>query len=211
MTAEAEAGSHLTIERTSLGATDIRISPLGIGTWQWGDRMVWSYGQGGFSDDDLHAGFQAALTGGINFFDTAEVYGSGRSETLLGQFIRSAVQQPGQTASGIVVATKFMPYPWRLSRKELVSALRRSLKRLGLERVDLYQVHQPIPPLPPETWAAGLADAAGEGLVHAVGSRTTPKTGCAGLTTRSPSAASPWPPTRLNTASWCRTPNETAY
>jgi aryl-alcohol dehydrogenase-like predicted oxidoreductase len=164
-----ETESHLIIDRTSLGVTNIRISPLGIGTWQWGDRMFWNYGQGEFSDDDLHAGFQAALSGGINFFDTAESYGSGHSETLLGEFIRSAAQQPGPAASEIVVATKFMPYPWRLSRKELLAALRRSLKRLGLERVDLYQVHQPIPPLSPETWAAGLADAAGEGLVRAVG------------------------------------------
>ena len=161
-----EVDEHTVLDRVPLGSTSIRISPLGIGTWQWGDRMFWNYGQGEFNDADLHAGFRAALSAGVNFFDTAEVYGSGRSETLLGEFIRTDNPQP---AEPLVVATKFMPYPWRLSRKELVRALRRSLKRLGLDHVDLYQVHQPIPPLPPETWAAGLADAAGEGLVRAVG------------------------------------------
>ena len=162
----AEASEQLILDRVPLGSTSIRISPLGIGTWQWGDRMFWNYGQGEFNDADLRAGFRAAVAAGINFFDTAEVYGSGRSETLLGEFMRSDNPPP---ASPLVVATKFMPYPWRLSRKELVKALRHSLKRLGLDHVDLYQVHQPIPPLPPETWAAGLADALGEGLVRAVG------------------------------------------
>jgi aryl-alcohol dehydrogenase-like predicted oxidoreductase len=164
----AEAESPYIVDRVSLGETKVLVSPLGIGTWQWGDRTYWNYGRGEFSDEDLHAGFQAALSSGINFFDTAEIYGGGRSETLLGSFVHSPTP-PGTQRSDIVVATKFMPYPWRLSPKTLVSALRGSLRRLGLERVDLYQIHQPIPPLPPETWAAALAGAVSEGLVRAVG------------------------------------------
>ena len=156
-------------ERIVLGATNIRISPLGIGTWQWGDKLVWNYGTGDYNDADIQAGFERALAAGINFFDSAETYGSGHSETLLGQFIRRANQEGKTPLDGIVVASKFMPYPWRLSSKELVAALKRSLKRLGLERIDLYQVHQPLPPHPPETWATCLADVASEGLVQAVG------------------------------------------
>jgi aryl-alcohol dehydrogenase-like predicted oxidoreductase len=149
-------------ERIQLGKTDLQISPLGIGTWQWGDRMVWGYGQGGYSDDDLRAGFEDSLQAGINFFDTAEMYGGGRSETLLGQYVRAS-RVP------VVVATKYMPYPWRLRKSNLREALLRSLNRLGLEKVDLYQIHWPFPPRPVETWADALADVVQAGLVNAVG------------------------------------------
>ncbi len=145
----------------SLGAADVKVNPLGIGTWQWGDRIFWGYSRS-YSDVDLRAAFDATLAAGISFFDTAELYGGGRSEQLLGEFIRSS----GQSAS---VATKFMPYPWRLRRASLVAALRRSLDRLGLPRVDLYQIHWPFPPVPIETWADALADAVEAGLARAVG------------------------------------------
>ena len=60
-----------------LGKTDIRISPVGLGTWQWGDRAMWSYGTT-HTDDDIHEAFRKSIEGGINFFDTAEVYGNRR-------------------------------------------------------------------------------------------------------------------------------------
>jgi len=149
-------------ELITLGSSELRISPLGIGTWAWGDRLFWGYGRGGYTDADLEAAFQISLGAGINFFDTAEVYGRGRSERLLGQFVRAADDQ-------IVVATKFFPYPWRWRRASLLRALQGSLERVGLERVDLYQIHWPYPPVPLETWMAGLADAVDAGLARAVG------------------------------------------
>ena len=144
-----------------LGKTDIQISRIGLGTWQWGDRLFWSYGKT-HTESDVQAAFQASLEAGICFFDTAEVYGNGRSEQLLGEFIHN-VEQP------LVIATKYMPFPWRLWKGRLRSALRASLNRLGLERVDLYQIHMPLPPLPVEIWADALADAVEAGLVRAVG------------------------------------------
>jgi len=144
-----------------LGKTDIQISRIGLGTWQWGDRMFWSYGKT-HTEGDVQAAFQVSLEAGIRFFDTAEVYGNGRSEQLLGQFIQN-VEQP------VVIATKFTPFPWRLWKSRLRAALRASLHRLGLERVDLYQIHWPFPPLPIEVWADGLADVVEAGLVKAVG------------------------------------------
>lgn len=150
------------LERIPLGPTDIQISPLGIGTWAWGDTLFWQYGKGGYTDADLKAAYQASLAYGINFFDTAEVYGRGRSETLLGQFSREA-------GWPVVIASKFFPYPWRLRRSEVLSALRASLRRLGLAQLDLYQVHWPFPPVPIETWMEGMADAVEAGLVRAVG------------------------------------------
>ena len=153
-------------EAISLGRTGIRISPLGLGTWQWGDRMMWSYGKT-HTDADIHEVFQVSLEAGINFFDTAEIYGKGRSERLLGEYLHEPGGPPRLTP--LVVATKFMPFPWRLRKGALRSALAASLARLGLERVDLYQIHWPFPPIPIETWAGALADAVEAGLTRAVG------------------------------------------
>jgi aryl-alcohol dehydrogenase-like predicted oxidoreductase len=67
------------------------------------------------------------------------------------------------------VATKFVPFPWRLRKQNLLDALRASLDRLGLKQVDLYQLHFPFPPIPIETWMDGLADAVQAGFARAVG------------------------------------------
>src|SRR5258707_12021619 len=80
-----------------------------------------------------------------------------RSEKLLGQFMQGSTQN-------VVVATKFFPLPWRFSRWQLVSALRGSVKRLRLARVNLYQIHWPSPLMPVERAAAALADAVEAGL-----------------------------------------------
>ena len=85
-----------------LGKTDIRISPLGLGTWQWGDRMMWGYGKT-YTDSDIHGAFHISLQSGINFFDTAEVYGKGRSEQLLGACLQEARQSA--LIAPLVVAT----------------------------------------------------------------------------------------------------------
>jgi aryl-alcohol dehydrogenase-like predicted oxidoreductase len=148
-------------EQIALGPTDIQISPLGIGTWQWGDRFYWGYGNS-YNEADIDASFRAALDAGINFYDTAEMYGFGQSERL----VSAAMRKAGQPA---VIATKFMPFPWRLRKKNLHDALRGSIERLGVERVDLYQMHWPFPPVSIERWMDAMADAHEAGLVRAVG------------------------------------------
>ena len=77
-----------------LGRTGIEVSALGIGTWAWGERL-WGYGSS-YADPDLQEAFRVALAEGITLFDTAEIYGWGRSEQLLGRFIAES----GATASG---------------------------------------------------------------------------------------------------------------
>lgn len=134
---------------------------IGTGTWQWGDKLVWGFG-GDYSDADVREAFGAALDAGITLFDTAEIYGWGKSEKLLGQFIR-------ESGADVLVATKFFPFPWRLLKGQLIRALRGSLNRLGMTSVDLYQIHFPAPPIPVETWTQGLADALDLGLTRAVG------------------------------------------
>lgn len=153
-----ELSSETTVE---LGKTGLQIPKLGIGAWAWGERLFWGFGRG-YGKEDVREAFRTAMDSGINFFDTAEAYGRGRSEQLLGEFIQES-ERP------VIVATKFMPYPWRLWKSRLLTALRGSLRRLGLERVDLYQIHWPFPPIPIETWVDGLADAVESGMVRAVG------------------------------------------
>ncbi len=151
-----------TPDRVALGQTDLRISALGIGTWAWGDSLFWGYGGKSYTDQDLQQAFQTCLEQGVTFFDTAEIYGLGQSERLLGQFLQ-------ETSSDLVMATKFMPLPWRLSAKSLTDALRQSLKRLDMARVDLYQIHWPFPPMAIEVWVNALADAVDQGLTRTVG------------------------------------------
>ncbi len=148
-------------EQVALGPTDIRISPLGIGAWSWGDRFYWGYGRS-YTEADIQAAFDAGVAAKINLFDTAEVYGFGQSERLLGRFAKASGQP-------VIIASKFMPLPWRLRRASLAGALRGTLERLGVESVDLYQMHWPSPPIAIETWMDAMADAVEAGLVRAVG------------------------------------------
>lgn len=134
---------------------------MGLGTWQWGDRLIWQFGQT-HKDDDCRAAFQTSLEAGIRFVDTAEVYGSGRSERLLGQFLK-------ETEQPVLVATKFFPMPWRLTKQTLPGALKHSLERIGVESVDLYQVHWPSPLLKMEVMADGLAACVESGMTRTVG------------------------------------------
>ncbi len=134
---------------------------MGLGAWQWGDRLIWQYGQN-YSDEDCRGAFQVSLEQGIRFIDTAEVYGSGRSERLLGQFMRES-EQP------VLIATKYFPFPWRLTKNSLIRALKRSMERIGVETMDLYQIHQPFSLLPVDTLMGALAEAVQQGLARTVG------------------------------------------
>ncbi len=144
-----------------LGPNGPQIGVLGIGTMAWGARLLWGYGRD-FTDLDLRAAFEIALSAGITFCDTAEVYARGLSERLLGQFVNEA-------EADVVVATKYFPFPWRFGRRRVIKALRGSLERLDMEQLDLYQIHWPVPFVSIETLMEGLADAVEEGLTRTVG------------------------------------------
>jgi aryl-alcohol dehydrogenase-like predicted oxidoreductase len=90
------------------------------------------------------------------------VYGNGRSEQLLGQFLK-------QTDQPVLVATKFFPLPWRFRKPALPRALKGSLARLGLESVDLYQIHWPALLMGNDAIADGLAECVKSGLTRTVG------------------------------------------
>jgi len=146
-----------------LGKSGVRVRPLGTGCWAWGDRLFWGYGRD-YHQEDIRQAFRISLEQGIDFFDTAEVYGFGQSEMYLGSFI-----QEFGAGRRIIVATKYLPYPWRVTPRAVVRTLQSSLRRLRLAAVDLYQVHRPIPPAGVEMWMQGMAEAVREGLARAVG------------------------------------------
>ncbi len=134
---------------------------MGLGAWQWGDRIVWQYGFG-YGDEDVKGAFETSVHEGIRFVDTAEAYGYGLSERLLGRFI-------AETDQPILVATKFFPFPWRFRKNSLAGALRSSLGRIGVESVDLYQIHWPAVTMSTDTLMDGLALCVKEGLTRTVG------------------------------------------
>ncbi|MBD2363499.1 aldo/keto reductase [Anabaena minutissima FACHB-250] len=150
------------METITLGKNGPSVTPLCIGTWAWGDKLFWNYGDD-YGVEQLQAAFTAALEAGVTFFDTAEVYGLGLSEKFLGQFLRQT-QQPVQ------IATKFGPLPWRFSGQSVIDALTDSLNRLQLESIALYQVHWPFAFfLSQETLLNTLADEVKRGRIAAVG------------------------------------------
>jgi aryl-alcohol dehydrogenase-like predicted oxidoreductase len=151
-----------------LPGTDIAIAPLGVGTWAWGDRAVW--GMGGYdarlTEASIRDAWEASIDAGATFFDTAEVYGDGESERIIGALLAADPDR----ASKVAIATKFMPMPWKVNvRRSLLSSLRASLDRLGREAVELYQIHGPISLRGQGALADALADAHAAGLVRAVG------------------------------------------
>ncbi|NDJ17160.1 aldo/keto reductase [Myxacorys almedinensis A] len=120
----------------TLGTTDVTVPPLAIGTWAWGDSLFWGYGKE-YSEPQLKEAFDAAIASGVNFFDTAEIYGLGNSERFLGQFMK-------QTEQPVSIASKYMPLPWRFSAQSVHDAITDSLNRLQVEHIALYQVHMPF-------------------------------------------------------------------
>lgn len=134
---------------------------MGLGAWQWGDRIIWQYGHG-YGVEEVRRAFEASIHEGIYFIDTAELYGNGLSERLLGRFLK-------ETDQPVLVATKFFPLPWRLGKAALPRALKGSLARLGVENVDLYQIHWPSPLMSTETMMEGMAECVQSGMARTAG------------------------------------------
>ena len=151
------------LQKIKLGASNVLVAPLGTGTWSWGDKFYWGFGSG-YGEAEVRAAFDASIDAGIDLFDTAEVYGFGASEKFIAQFVRTHPAHPN-----IQIATKFFPMPWRLTRGQIVAALRGSLKRLQTDCVDLYQIHWSSPLLSIDTMMDGMAEAVKKGLTRAVG------------------------------------------
>ena len=150
------------MEQIALGQNAVSVTPLCLGTWAWGDKLFWNYGND-YGSEQVEQAFDAAIEAGITFFDTAEVYGLGVSEELLGKFIK-------KTDKEVQIATKFGPLPWRFSAESVSEALTASLKRLQVEQIALYQVHWPFTFfMSQETLMNALATEVEKGRIKTIG------------------------------------------
>ncbi|MGV7483020.1 aldo/keto reductase [Mycobacterium kansasii] len=135
-----------------------KVSRIGLGTWQFGSRE-WGYGDR-YASGAARDIVQRALDLGVTLFDTAEVYGFGKSERILGEAL-------GDRRDKVVVASKILPVvPFPAVVKQRAQA---SAQRLQLDRIPLYQVHQPNPVVPDSVIMPGMRELLDSGKIGAAG------------------------------------------
>jgi aryl-alcohol dehydrogenase-like predicted oxidoreductase len=150
------------MEYRPLGRTGVLVSPLCLGTMMFG---AW----GNTDHDDAVRVIHSALDAGINFVDTADVYSAGESEEIVGKALKGR-------RDDVVLATKFFmpmgddPNMRGGSRRWIVRAVESSLRRLGTDYIDLYQVHRPSPDIDVEETLGALTDLVRQGKVRSIGS-----------------------------------------
>jgi aryl-alcohol dehydrogenase-like predicted oxidoreductase len=144
-----------------LGSSGLKVSEISLGSWT-------TYG-GSVGESEAVAIVHRAFERGINLFDTADVYVRGAAETVLGRALRDLPREQ------IVIATKCMGRVWDgplgagLSRKHVFDAMDQSLRRLGVDYVDLYQIHAPDPGTPLEETLRAFEDLVRMGKARYVG------------------------------------------
>jgi aryl-alcohol dehydrogenase-like predicted oxidoreductase len=158
--------TEIDMKTTTLGKSGLHVSRIAFGTWQLGGDW------GSFDEDAAIAAIRRALDLGINFFDTAQGYGFGASERILGEALRPELTQHRES---VVIATKggLRPTASGLVRDSSPEWLRRgvdaSLAALDVDYIDLYQVHWPDPMVPFSETAGALADLVAQGKIRRVG------------------------------------------
>ncbi len=153
------------MERRRLGGTDLELSVIGLGTWVFGGRW------GGAEDDDSVAACHASLDAGINWIDTADIYGQHRAERIVGNVLK-------ERRDDVIIATKcgvaWTTDPtfriWREASGDYIrAAIDRNLQALGIDEIDLYQVHWPVKRIPPEETMGALLELKQAGKIRAIG------------------------------------------
>ncbi len=153
------------MEFTKISGTELTVSRIGLGTWAIGGWM-W----GGSDEADSIAAIHAAIDHEINLIDTAPVYGFGRSEEIVGKALA-----PNGLRNRVVIATKAgldwsNGHPFRnASRERIFAEVEASLKRLGTDYIDIYQVHWPDPFTPIEECAEAMLSLVKQGKIRAIG------------------------------------------
>src|SRR5436305_8903214 len=154
------------MERTTLGCTGIQVSRYCLGAMMFG---AW----GNQDHDDSVRVIHHALDNGINFVDTADVYSAGESEQIVGKALKGR-------RDDVVLATKFFvpmgddPNQRGGSRRWIITEVENSLKRLGTDWIDLYQVHRPDAEVDIEETLSALTDLVHQGKVRYIGCSTFP-------------------------------------
>jgi aryl-alcohol dehydrogenase (NADP+) len=159
------------MEYVSFGSTGLKVSRLALGTMGFGSK---TWRKWALEEDESRPIIQRALELGIRFFDTADMYSLGRSEEILGK----ALKDFGVSRDQVVIGTKAFspmsgdPNDRGLSRKHLLSAIDQSLKRLGTDYVDVFQMHRWDPGTPVEETLLALHDIVKAGKALYIGAST---------------------------------------
>jgi len=153
------------METRRLRSSDLELSVIGLGTWVFGGRW------GGSDDDDSLAACHAAVDAGVNWIDTADIYGQHRAERIVGRFLAERGDEVIVASKcGVAWETEPRLSIWREVGGDYIRrAIDRSLAALGVERIDLYQVHWPVPGTPAEDTMGAMAELVRDGRIGAIG------------------------------------------
>ena len=156
------------MQTRNLGNSDLKITPIGVGAWAMGGGQ-WAFSWGEQDDDASIAAIHTALDAGVNWIDTAAVYGLGHSEEVVGRAIKGRAQRPYIFTKCSRTWNDKGEIGYSLKADSLRRELESSLRRLNVDVIDLYQIHWPQPdPDIEEAWRT-LADMRKEGKVRYIG------------------------------------------
>jgi aryl-alcohol dehydrogenase-like predicted oxidoreductase len=153
---------------TQLGDTGLEITRLGFGAWAIGGGG-WEFGWGPQEDDESIAAIHRALELGVNWIDTAAAYGFGHSEKVVGRALEGLDERPYVFTKASLVPGPGGRVVHNLKRDSILREANQSLERLGVNAIDLYQIHWPIPDEDIEEGWSALAELKEQGLVHHIG------------------------------------------
>lgn len=163
---------------TRLGRTGLKVSIVGLGCGNFGGiGSAPAFFGKGESEAEAFALMDAAWELGINFFDTADAYGGGRSETYIGNWLKT---KGASVRDQIILSSKVFnpvgdgPNDKGLSRRHIFREVEVSLRRLGVERLDMYLIHEPDPETPLEETLTALDDLVHQGKLHYLGASNMP-------------------------------------
>jgi aryl-alcohol dehydrogenase-like predicted oxidoreductase len=156
------------MQKKAFGATDMRISPIGFGSWAIGGAN-WAYGWGSQDDGDAIAAIQKAVELGVNWIDTAAVYGLGHSEKLVAKAVAGMKHKPYIFTKCSLVWNEHHQISNSLKPDSIRRECEQSLKRLKVDAIDLYQIHWPNPEADIEEGWQEMARLKEEGLVRHIG------------------------------------------
>jgi aryl-alcohol dehydrogenase-like predicted oxidoreductase len=160
---------HKTALRTTpLGQTGLEITRVGFGAWAIGGGG-WEFGWGPQEDDQSVAAIHRALDLGVNWIDTAAAYGFGRSELMVGRALKGLPDRPYVFTKCSLLEGPDRSVAHSLKRDSILREAHASIERLGVDAIDLYQIHWPIPVEEIEEGWTALAELKEQGLVRHIG------------------------------------------
>jgi aryl-alcohol dehydrogenase-like predicted oxidoreductase len=157
-----------TMQTRRLGNSDLQITPLGVGAWAIGGGGV-PFAWGPQDDNDSIGAIHAALDRGINWIDTAPVYGLGHSEDIVGRAIKGRAARPYIFTKCSIVWDENRQPTRSMKRESIRHECEESLRRLGIDVIDLYQIHWPDPESDIEEGWSAIAELQKEGKVRWIG------------------------------------------